>query len=183
MINQQPLPKVRTLRIGHTKKRKKRQFGIYLYTILFTGLMIFLLSGNIGKGETVSEPAMSEPYIQHASPLIQDGIRIAEVYVALILQGYEDPLVIESEQWQLGTSSAIHEMDTLVGKLRDTRPETEAQAVHQRNAIKVYARYAGGMEALRNGMMLHDEDLILKGQTMIDEANQLVESIDTTIPY
>ncbi|MGF0347667.1 hypothetical protein ACQR3P_28920 [Rhodococcus sp. IEGM1300] len=183
MINQHPLPKARTLRIGHSRKKKNKRFGIYLYTLIFTGAMIFLLWTNTGQGETVEEPLSNEPYIEHASPLIQDGIRIGEVYVALILQAYEDPTVVESEHWQMGTTSAIHEMDTLVGKLRDTTPETEAQRFHQRNAIKVYARYASGMEALRNGMMLQNEELILKGQTMIEEANQLVESIDTTIPY
>lgn len=175
------LPQPRTLRIGLRKKRRKKQKALTLMSTLVAAIISVLMF--IGTAEPAPSDEPYKPYTEYASPAIQDGILLGKTYVALISQASSDPSIVHTKDWQIATTDLIKEMDHIVWELGHMVPSTEAERIHQKNSLKAYALYAGGMERVRNGMMLQNEDLILKGESLIEEANTIIDMMDTKIPY
>ena len=179
MINvQQP----RTLRVGHRRRKKKTyKHGIVLFT-LFWGILVGAGARAYFDNPTDESVSLVE-YTQVAEPTIQDANRLAETYTALILQAQDDPTVMETEQWIDGTEATIKEMDRLIGTLRDTTTSDEATRLHRKNTIAAYAMYATAMEKIRNGMILQDDTLVSEGKDALQEADDIVTTMRTTVPY
>ncbi|MBA4293840.1 hypothetical protein C0431_12830 [bacterium] len=177
MINQQS---PRTLRIGH-KKKMNRFKGVAIALALFVGIVAGASTHAVTEEEIVH--VEDTDYLDIAEPTIQDANQVAEVYASLIIQGQQNPAFLEEEAFREGTTDAIRTLDQLIGRLRDTRTVTEAERLHKRNLIESYARYATGMETIRNGMLLYNEELVREGESIIIDTSLRIESIQTTIPY
>lgn len=175
------LPQARVLRIGMKKKRRGKKTLIASFTTLLASFLTAFVLSQSAQHSPAQEAHL--PYAQNVSPLIQDGILLGNTYASLITQAEMNQTMIESKDWQLATSDAIRQMDRIVWDIGQMRAETEAEKIHQRHALKSYALYAGGMEQIRNGMMLHNDELIDRGRAFITEANSIIDMMDTTIPY